>query len=274
MPKVKLLRALAQYHYLTTELATRLLYAHGSLRGVQDDLKSLYEEHYLDLVIQARYTTRGSLPYVYRLAHKGKRYIHADTGQALPRTEGRRKAFLDHTLAVAEFLILVEFVAARVPGWVVRSAKHDLTLRREERGAVIPDGLLDLRVPVDGENYDNPLALELDRGTEDDQTFWRAKVRHLVRWVAGRPMTIAVVVEAEEGEKRAKQLQAWTEAELRSMGAQGEADLFRISAVPLPDQDLGDADYLREAYAYLVSQRWLVPLGETAPLIDLGGGDA
>jgi hypothetical protein len=99
--------------------------------------------------------------------------------------------------------------------------------------AVIPDAYLVLaprgELPVG-------IALELDRGTED-QKRWRQKVAAIAAWVSGPyqdafgldNLTVAVVTSTPG---RVEQLTDWTEQELESAGNQALGDIFLFTSTP------------------------------------------
>jgi hypothetical protein len=240
-----ILRDLSRYHYLTAQQVQRLHYASGSITYVQSMLKRLAEEEYCQRVWLPRASQFGSAPSVYRLARKGLNLLR-EQGLEVERRHrpsehvAHSYLFLNHTLAVNDFLISAELVVGNLPGYGIARVVHEQELKRRPfyveldggRQAVIPDAWLDFRVRG---TYQACLALELDMGTES-QKRWRRKVRALLAFANGpyqeafatRSLTVAVV--ATSGERRLADLLGWTEEELRAAGEEQNASLFLFVA--------------------------------------------
>ena len=129
---------------------------------------------------------------------------------------------------------------------------------------VIPDAWLDLRVRG---SYQVCLALELDRGTEE-QKVWRRKVRGLLAYANGpyqeafqtRSLTVAVV--ATSGEKRLLQLIRWTERELTDTRKESLSDLFVFTSLRLESVDVSNLFFAKRWYQPFVERP--IALLETA----------
>lgn len=269
-----ILRAVWRYHYLTIDQITRLHYSPKARTTASTRLKKLAEAGYLHrIVVPARL---GNGPLVYALANRGLRFL-ASAGLPIPkrtRLSAEREysyLFFSHTLAVNDFLIDAERLAHTHPALVLAQMRHERDLKRSPvlvtdstggKVAVIPDGYLDFRL---GGQYRTCLALELDRGTED-QAAWRKKVRALLAFASGPyqqafgtdALTICVV--ATPGHARLQQLYGWTADELQQVGRRQEADLFRFAAFTpgtiTPEQVFFGAG-------------WYIPFATTpVPLID------
>jgi hypothetical protein len=172
----------------------------------------------------------------------------------------------DHAVAAVDALIAFELLARaappirlarmlnerqlKTPRW---TTKVGVPVRHPTGGTVTTvidrvqsDGFVDLHIRRRGEVHQECHYLEVDNGTEF-QVKWREKVRALVAFARGpyratfgsEPITVPVV--AVPGVQRAELLRAWTEAELISLAAQDDAELFAfVGADPatVPPRDL------------------------------------
>lgn len=218
---------------------------------------------------------------MYTLGRKGLNYL-AGAGIDIDRRRYRPSEqrehtylFLGHTLAVNDVLISAELLSRTQPDYEIARMLHERDLKRrpvhiqDEDGrmmAVVPDGWLDVRVKG---AYQVCLALELDRGTEE-QKVWRRKIRGLLAYANGpyqdafqtKSLTVAVV--ATSGDRRLLQLLRWTESELTARREQGQGDLFVFTAIRSDPADLADLFF---------SRRWHQPFGEqTVALLESVGG--
>jgi Replication-relaxation len=275
------LRAAFRYYYLSSRQVCRLLYSAGSLTYVQTKLKHLTDAGLLQRIWLPRPAAHGSAPSVYTVARKGLNYLACagiDVDRRRYRPSEQREhtyLFLGHTLAVNDVLISAELLSRSQPEYQLARMLHERDLKRrpvhlqDDDGrmiSVVPDGWLDLRVKA---AYQVCLALELDRGTEE-QKVWRRKVRGLLAYANGpyqdafqtKSLTIAVV--ATSGDKRLLQLIRWTESELTARHEQGQGDLFVFTAIRPGSADLADLFF---------SRRWYQPFGEQPiALLDAAGG--
>lgn len=265
-----ILRASYRYYYLSSRQVCRLLYSAGSLTYVQTKLKQLTDAGLLQRIWLPRPSPHGSAPSVYTLARKGLNYL-ASVGLDIDRRRYRPSEqrefsylFLAHTLAVNDVLIGAELLCRARPEFKIARMLHERDLKRqpvrvedtEGRSiSVVPDGWLDLR--VEGA-YQVCLALELDRGTEE-QKVWRRKVRGLLAYANGpyqeafqtKSLTIAVV--ATSGDARLLQLLRWTESELEALKEKGQGDLFVFTGLRAEVVGLVDL---------FCSRRWRQPFGQ------------
>jgi hypothetical protein len=275
----RILAALLGYGLLSASQICRLLYSSGSLSWAQAKLKRLRELDYVGVTFLPRPTRLGSAPLLYQLARKGLSHLARQgrpaTARHRPSERHRSYFFLRHTMAVNDVLIGLEILSRTHPGLTVRARLTERELKRgpcyvpdgpNRRVAVVPDAWFSLLVEP---AYEAAIALELDRGTED-QRQWRRKVRALVAWSKGpyqaafgtTALTVAVV--ATPGVRRVTELVHWTEAELSSLGQTQEADLFRFVAA---DPETVPPDYL------FLAPRWRRPFDETGlTLFDLSVG--
>ncbi len=265
-----MLQAVFRYYFLSSRQVCRLLYSTGSLSYVQTKLKHLTDSGLLQRIWLPRPEAHGSAPSVFTLARKGLNYLEragVDVDRRRYRPSEQRAhtyLFLDHTLAVNDVLISAELLSRTQPRIQTARMLHERDLKRrpvyvqDDDGrsiCVVPDGWIDLRVR--GE-YQVCLALELDRGTEE-QKVWRRKVRGLTAFANGpyqeifqtKSLTVAVV--ATTGDRRLLQLLRWTESELTALRAQAQGDLFVFTAVPPSPAPMPDLFFTR---------RWYQPFGE------------
>lgn len=276
-----ILRAAFRYHYVSSRQLCRLLYSDGSLTYVQTKLKRLAAAGMLQRIWLPRPTAHGSAPSVYTLARKGLNYL-ASVGVDVDHRRYRPSEvrdhsylFLSHTLAVNDVLITAELLGRAQPAFEVASLLHERDLKRRpvqvqdadgRAIVVVPDGWLDIRVRG---AYQVCLALELDRGTEE-QKVWRRKVRGLVGYANGPyqeafgTKSLTVMVVATAGDRRLLQLIRWTEHELAAMNEKAQGDLFVFTTARADASDMADLFF---------APRWHVPFGDrTIALLDANDG--
>ena len=272
-----LIAALGRYFYLTAAQLTRLLYAPTSHKYAQARIKRLADVGYVQRLFLPRPTRTGSAPLVYTLSRKGLNLLvewGIDVDRRYRPAEVRELSYLylAHTLALNDVLIALELLARSTPMLEVAELRHERELKLHpvtvqlvdgSRVGVIPDAWLDLRLAG---RYQECYAIELDRGTTE-QKAWRRKVAALVAYANGLyqqafgspSLTIAVV--ATPGSSRCEQLLRWTEAELRQLGREDAAELFRFTGVSITSAR--PEDVFRGA-------AWRAPFAERLePLLDL-----
>lgn len=276
---LRLLTALATYHYLTVDQLLRLFYRPGCRTGVQSRLKRLCDHGYALPLFLPRGTRAGSSPFVYTLASRGRRLLQRQ-GAAVPRRyrPSEQRALTDpmlrHTLACNDVYIALRTVCEARTDLALAQLIHERVLRpapvewEGRRRSVTPDGWADVRHTAIGAVYQYGLAWEVDRGTER-QRAWAEKIAWLVRWAEGAyqeqfgtaSLTIGVV--ATEGEEHARRLLGWTEATLRALDAEHAAPLFRITG-------LHPAHVA--AARFMLDPHWAVPFSDTRVALIEGVG--
>src|SRR5437762_13189795 len=139
----------------------------NGLAKMQEKLKLLYEQKYLDRFYQPRYEPHGSLPFVYLLASKGIKYLNDSLGIAAHvyyrPSDNQKRSPLDvpHDLALNEVLIASRHLQKYAPSvhlfearqeWMLRQETYKVTLYRETQSQLVretvrftPDGWLDFR---------------------------------------------------------------------------------------------------------------------------------
>lgn len=242
-----ILRNLARFHYLVARQVCRLLYSPSSITYVQTRLKLLTEEGFCQRIWLPKRARYGSAPAVYTLARRGINYMAAAGVDVIRRyhpaeQEARSFLFLNHTIALNDFLISAELLGRWAPEFKLARLLHERELKRKpvyvssdqgRRVPVIPDAWLDFRIQ---DSFQVCMAVEIDRGTEE-QKRWREKVARLLLYADGpyqeafgtRSLTFAVATTA--GYWRLMELMAWTRAELEARREQSQADLFLFAHI-------------------------------------------
>src|SRR5512135_774161 len=245
-----ILAAIQRFHYLTAAQVSRLLYpgCHDGNRYARRRLARLVEARLLLRLTSLPAPRHGSAPHVFTLARAGRELLAATDTYFRPSEEfakARNHLFMDHTLATIDVLIAAELLCRTHPVTIprlltereLRHVPTRVTLpavpgRAVRSVAVIPDAWFELEVagrqPV-------AIALELDRGTEDQQR-WRAKVEALAAWAVGPyrqafaadTLTIAVLT---PDPARRQTLRTWTARELAHRNALPLAEIFLFSSV-------------------------------------------
>jgi hypothetical protein len=253
-----LLYALARFHYLTAKQASRLLYPKNA------DPRARYLQKLFQRLVEADYVLRlralpkpkyGQDPHVFTLARRGWDYLRGMGITTVPYyrpSEELRAAdnspFMKHRLAAIDVLITADRLQRDLPQVTLLQLLTERELKRTairvevpavphsgqegvRRVAVIPDGWFQLSING-GLPYS--IALELDRGTED-QKVWREKVAAYVVWAKGPyketfetdNLTIAIVC---PDERRRAMLKDWTMRELKAREQTEYAAVFVFTA--------------------------------------------
>ncbi len=244
-----ILMAVEQFHYLTANQVSRLLYpgSRDQDRTARRRLAGLAKHAFLMRLTGLPTPRTGSAPHVFTLGAAGRALLKPANRYYRPGEERAKAAnalFMDHTLAVVDVLIAAELLCRtglvsmprvlterqlRVnPVRVSLPAGED---RQERSVAVIPDAWFELSV-----NGRKPIAisLELDRATEYQQR-WRGKVAALAAWATGPyrqafanpSLTIAVVT---PDAARRDTLRSWTRQELARLGQPELAEIFLFTS--------------------------------------------
>src|SRR5215217_5417080 len=243
-----ILLALGRFHYLTAAQASRLLYPklNDNHRYMQRRFKVLVDKGYvlrLRVLPAPRY---GQAPHVFTLGRKGRTYLQQLGFSVEPyfRPSEEKRAsenspFMIHRLAAIDVMIAAERLCSENPSITCPRMLSERELKRtalrvqvpsvatgQARSiAVIPDGWFQLSY-----RNQNPysIALELDRGTED-QKVWRQKIAAYIVWAQGPYMeafetdNVTVAVVCPDG-SRVTQLIEWTMRELTARGTQEYAE--------------------------------------------------
>ncbi|MCL5959437.1 MAG: replication-relaxation family protein [Chloroflexi bacterium] len=243
-PERLILEALGRFHYLSAPQLTRLLFSPSSLSYTQEHLKRLFHASYLQRLFLPTPTPFGSSPAIYTLDKKGFAYLKAGDVAPIGRFRSTEQAkrewlFLEHTLAINDFLILAERLVKATSSIGIAEMLHERTLKRnpvyvldgKERIGIVPDCYLDLRK----EKAQTCLAIEIDRSGGVERKPFQRKVRGFVEFVKGEyqqtfgTQSLTVVFVIMSGERRLREVLAWTEKELEAINEKDQADLFRFA---------------------------------------------
>ena len=189
-----ILKAVWFHHFMTAEQLLR--HRDRSINGLakmQEKLKRLYEQKYLDRFYQPRYEPHGSLPFVYLLASKGIKYLSDTLGIAAHvyyrPSDNLKRSPLDvpHDLALNEVLIAarhLEKYESRVHlfearhEWMLRQETYNVTLYRGTQAQLVPetvrftpDGFLDFRITTNKQTQQACILLEMDMDTHQKPRF-------------------------------------------------------------------------------------------------------
>jgi DNA-binding PadR family transcriptional regulator len=212
----------------------------GGLKYIYRLTGKLLSEGYISEHFQP-VAQNGRPPTYYRLTPKAIAYLR-ETGTDIPLKQRGTDdpphfLFLEHTFSINDFLIALELFEERTAGVELLEVRHDQELKRAPDYVETADGRVGVacdawfRLTADGEP--NVVAVEIDRGTED-QKRWRRKVRALVAWVAGPYREhfadlAKIAVIAVPGAKRADDLKHWTELELMAMKSASNAQFNHLA---------------------------------------------
>ena len=254
----RILFALARFHYLTAKQVSRLFYPtlNDRNRHVQRKLKELVDAGYVLRLRALRTQQYGQDAHVFTLADSGRKFVQmaGHRVEAIFRPSRERDAskntpFMEHRLATIDVMIAAVALCRDNPYVTCPDMRSERELKRgalkvdvpprpgtEEsvrRTAVIPDAWFQLWVA--GTEEPNSVAIELDRGTED-QRAWRQKIAAYVVWATGPykaafetdNLTVAVVCPKDT--TRQAVLMRWTRQELRARGHEGLSEIFLFTA--------------------------------------------
>lgn len=227
----ELLGALDTFPLLTAAQLCRLIF--GSLRSLsycRDRLKRLYHAHLVDRL------------FLTHVPHGSPLTIYAPPR----RTSTQRSVwFLDHTLAVADFIVAI--VALCGDSLILQQLVQEAGLRRnpvcvtegDRNVPVIPDCYL--RLVLWG-SYELGWCVEVDRGSEPSRVI-RRKVSRYLAFAAGpyqsafQTTALTIVVVTTAGARRLAHLIAAVEDELEARNATDQADLFRLTSADLAHEE-------------------------------------
>jgi hypothetical protein len=184
---IALLQNIARFRLASSAQLARL--DGGSAQNVSRALLALFENEYVErpeAQVASRVLHQGSRPTIYGLTRKGARFLR-DQGldvqrrllDGIDKERGAGWRFVEHTVAIAEFLISLEIAARgrndirflesseileeapRLKGGRVRVEASIRLDGLMKRNAVLPDALFGLRFNDEEESY---FMLEVDRG--------------------------------------------------------------------------------------------------------------
>lgn len=266
-----ILKAVWFHHFITAEQLLR--YRDRSINGLakmQEKLKVLFEQKYLDRFYQPRYEPHGSLPFVYLLAAKGIKYLSdhfgMDTHVYYRPSDNYKRSPLDvpHDLALNEIFIAarhleksenrIHLFEARHE-WMLRQEIYKVTLYRTIQTQLIPetvrftpDGFLDFRLTTNNQTQQACILLEMDMDTHQKPRFQK-KIASYVAFINEglyekhfQTTSVVIAFVTPTGDKRAMQMKLWCEEQLRSTpvyhssqhqtNGMDDASLFLFGSVP------------------------------------------
>lgn len=228
-----LLHAVYAYHLVAAEQLCRRYYEAGMITTVKDRLKDLVTHGYLDY-LQLR-TAKGSGPYIYFLAAKGRSYFTRAgcdlKGYYRPSKEKERSYFhLMHALELNDQLIQAARFAETEAGFSLPEMRHDFTLRRkplrvaikrrvdggmkEETDEIVADAWLEFHTPY--KQARRWIWWEHDRG-EASVTKVKTHLRGILAFIKDEGYKqefgasgMTVVYTTSAGEHRREKLREWT----------------------------------------------------------------
>ena len=241
----EILQAVWFYHFMTAEQLLR--HRERSINGLakmQEKLKWLYEQKYLDRFYQPRYEPHGSLPFVYLLASKGIKYLSDTLGIAAHvyyrPSDNQKRSPLDvpHDLALNEVLIAarhLEKYESRVHlfearhEWMLRQEIYKVTLYRETQSQLVredvrftPDGWLDFRITAGNPPQQACILVEMDMDTHQKPRFQK-KIASYVAFINEglyeqhfHTTSVVIAFVTPTGDKRREHMKLWCEEQLAS----------------------------------------------------------
>jgi len=266
-----ILKAVWFHHFLTAEQILR--HRDRSINGLakmQEKLKLLYEQKYLDRFYQPRYSPHGSLPFVYLLATKGIKYLCDRLGIAAHvyyrPSDNQKRSPLDvpHDLSLNEVLIAARHLEKHEPRVSLFEARHEWMLRQEtyrvtlyrntqsqrvrEEVRFTPDGWLDFRIATGNQTQQACILIEMDMDTHQKPRFQK-KIATYVSFINSgfyeqqfHTTSVVIAFVTPTGDKRAMQMKAWCEEQLATTpmyspsqhptNGMNDAGLFLFGAIP------------------------------------------
>jgi hypothetical protein len=267
----EILQAVWFHHFMTAEQLLR--HRERSLNGLakmQEKLKWLYAQKYLDRFSQPRYAQHGSLPFVYLLAAKGIKYLSGtlgiDSHVYYRPSDNLKRSPLDvpHDLALNEVLIAASHLEKYEPRvrlsearheWMLRQETYKVTLYRETQSQFIPetvrftpDGFLDFRLTTNNQTQQACILLEMDMDTHQKPRFQK-KIASYVAFInsglyeqAFKTRSVVIAFVTPTGDKRREQMKLWCEEQVaatpvyhpsqQSTNNLDDASLFLFGSVP------------------------------------------
>jgi hypothetical protein len=270
-----ILEAVHQYRYLTRNQTVALLFNPHSATWVDDKLKRLYHNQYLQRIFQPMAPGSGGTPAIYCLDKQGRNYLARRKGLAKTDMQWRKATdtfrdlpFLDHTLRINDFRIAWELASQNsgaTMDWIdERTLKGDhykaRILNPSGHGSlvVVPDGYTRLR--INGVQY--CFFLELDNGSQE-KTAVRKKIRAHILFSRGDyqerygSTSLTVLMVTSQDSQRLGQLMDWCKEELAKTGTVHETELFLFARL----QDLNPESVLK------ASVWWRAGKGNPGPLL-------
>jgi len=276
--EAQFLQSLYDYGYLTVKQLVRLHYSPTVVNYAREQLTKLEKKDYIMHTFLSRHTQAGRSPSVYTLANNGIKYLE-QTGLDAPsrfrpsEVSDLSYDYLEHTLAINDFLICAALLEKEAPDYPLLEFRHERLLKKEpvyitsqgKKIGVILDSWLKFQLPTG-----NTLAigLELDRGTRDVSSFKR-KLRHLLAFINGpyqqhfhtQHITIAFAARCktpDQTSRRATVLHQWTQEVLTEENREDDNIYFFFCA--LPQENISPTWLFREP-------SWIMPFDTSAQIL-------
>lgn len=244
-----MLEAVYTYRYLTRNQIVRLLFNPHSATWVDDKLKRLYHNEYLERIFKPVTPGSGAFPAVYCLDRRGRDYLAElrglQKGDILWKRAidtQRELLFLDHTLRINDFRIAMDLACQKdglnlewvdertLKGVEYKAAVEDPGSRRSL--VIVPDGYIRVRAK-EGEYC---LFLEIDNGSQEKKAV-RRKVRGHILFSHGpyqnryKSASLTVLMVSSQGGKRLEELLEFTREELKENGQKYDWELFLFASL-------------------------------------------
>lgn len=269
--KDRLLKAIARYDYLSSFQMDRLLFS-NSLTHVQEHAADLFDAEYFQAIPLYKSPRGGSARAIFTLDQRGYDYLKESgviaAGRFRPTERAQRQpSTLEHTVAANDLLILSHRFSKQHPEFEVERFETEAELKRHpvylgtsnQRVSVAPDAWVLL--VTDEDEYG--IAWEVDRGSENRAAF-REHIRVRVYYSQAPyrhefgtdSLTIAYVIH-RGGARRLRRVLSLAEDELRELGAQNLASLFKFAVLD-PDAD----ELFEDPAKVFLSPIWYQPFSE------------
>lgn len=233
--------------YLTRNQIVRLLFNPHSATWVDEKLKQLYQNVYLERLYQPVGPGSGSPPAIYGLDREGRDFLAES--KRLNKTEvfwrktadsARELPFLAYTLVIKDFRITVSLACQQqglALSWLDERALKTNPYKAEvvdgdgQTLVIVPNGYFRLRSATTQACF----FLELDNGGQKKKAF-RRKVRGHLLFALGpyreRYQSLTVLLVSNQGEARLREMFAFTREELAASGEEAGWELFLLANLP------------------------------------------
>jgi hypothetical protein len=241
----KIIIALSEFDYLTTNQLTRLLYSPSSRKHVQEEMKSLMDAS----LVTAVGGKAVNLPRIYILSSNGRQYASVlgtpKTQRFRPSEEaekGQNPYFLKHTMAVTDVLISARLLAQTHPAITLSRMINERELKRKiyvalpERTCIEPDASCEFLITETKhdrqQTWRDFFHIEVYRNLPPVERRFKQKIAGYVTYVdTGQhqalfntsALSLAVIAIAKP---MAATLKRWTEEALQEMGRPEEGEWF------------------------------------------------
>jgi Replication-relaxation len=187
-----ILRDVNDYGILSTEQVFRLRFP--SIHRARKRLRLLWRHRFVTRNVRPMRRGEGSSPYLYSLAHKGRRLLAGDEPVADSTHRVRPIGTSEHTLRLNDFRIALSLNCRGSIGLMLKDWKQGRTVRFDP---AVRNGSLTVRVPIVPDGFftlqyggkDFSYFLEIDRGTADLGRIRTKILAYLNLWHSGAAST-------------------------------------------------------------------------------------